>query len=1096
MNTQILLPGGKDFDGTDYIYVYGDKDPVANGVELQAALTQAGIDAYPNGRRQTVVVGPGTYSPGVLGEFFEYDANRVSLTSLTGDNDVHLNHAGFNRMLSNDSNSQGNILDLTSDINTQIYNAAQALGQNNSLAYNRRCASDYITLSDNSVILFNEGYSNSTGQKFVKITGTNYTIGANLLNTFLNFQVDNYWIIKNPVTALREIYVCGYWGQINQRVFFKLNTQTLDYDPSFAYVICDGGISDIAICSDGAVIVVGGFNTLNTYPSLNIGRILPNGILDTNLWNSGSGFNNYVQTVICDTATNTLYCGGAFNDYMGNTSPNFAIINSQTGVWSNSVEYPNSGISTFKKFEGSPEIYAFGPFNQWGATSFNCCHAVINSSGAFQNVLFGENINSFYDGTYVSATVDSSTSKTFRFANLNGATTINGTPITQYSIIELTVGGTTTAYSTVPFSPTGFPIQVYYEIYATNNNTFISRGNFNFTLLKLLNATVLNNTYYTNNNYTLQGFTVNGAVTISSFFNAPYKINNCRISKIIDSKAYDNILDYYNISLYVNNSEINAIVWQSDMVFDNATISSVSVSQALRASNRTGYAEINIYNSTINQLYSAGTPMYIQQCEIKNSRIANSFNYGYENAAFGAYLDVSQCFIENSLIESSFEYTKFPVLYANNCEFKNSFRMDYIPGGTNLNAVLRSRLNFRGELTNIKGTNYLFYDLSNLRNADLNNVFFSTFNMKFNNCISLNGSSLTFLNIPANAIRETYFTNCHLFQEPYGYVPFYGLSVTIMNDLYQGYNLQQVFTDVKFIDCTADKVNVAFVLGLILKLGNQPIGVSNIYIKNCTHTAEYQNNSFGINIQKDVPDLIPVLTLDSIEVTNCEVIGTNSTNTAFMSSFDNIQDLILQNINFTNCHIKSKSASSSYSFLSYIIAANVTVLTPLVFNNCSATSKGYSSQMQNAYAYGFLHNVIAGTFNAVNGDNLIFLNCVCDSGFIGRIYNGVSGEIYMYAKNCIANYGESFGKSIESLKGEFINCDGGIGSFGDAFNDQGYYYANHQACTFIQCSGVLSFGLDVAGVNTIYNGGSLYHYTTTSGPNPLSINWIASALNI
>jgi hypothetical protein len=1095
MGTSITLPGGKAFDGTDYIYVYGDKDPAANGVELQSALTKAGLDTYTNGRRQTVVIGPGDYSPGELGNSFNYDVNRVSLTSLNGDTDVNMDHAGFNRFIGNDSNSQGNILDLTPGINTQIYKASLALGSNNSLAFNRRCVSDYITLSDDSAILLNEGNNGGSGHRFVKVSNTNYTIGPDLNNTFLNIQTDYYWVIKNPLTGLREIYVCGYWGQINQRVFYKINTTTLDYDSSFAYVLCDGGITDIAICSDGSVIVVGGFSTLNSYPSVNIGKILPNGFLETQFWNSGSGFNSYLSNVIYDTVTNTLYCGGQFNEYMGNISPYFAIINATTGAWTNSAGYPNNAVSGLKKFEGSPEIYVFGPFNAWDTNSFNGNNVVITSTGAFQGTLFVENVSPFYDPTMISATIDSSTVKTFRFTNMNQAPSVNGTPSTPYAVIELTIGQLTISYPVNNFTSSPYAQQVYYEIYSTNGSTFLSRGNFNFNGLKLIDAKTLNNVYYQETSFSLQGIKINGTVVISSNFNNNYKINNCKIFKIIDSAAYNNIFSFSNIPLKINNSEIDALVWQSRITLDKATIQSISVSQALRASSFRFYADLIILNSSVNEAYNDGTPMYIQSCIIKNSQVNNSFNNGYKGAGSNDYLDISNCFVENSLIQYSFRFTKYPIVIANNCEFRNAFSMEYVPYDTDLNVVLGSQLRFRGQLTNIIGVNYMFYDFSNLRNLDLTNKYFQDFNITFNNCISTGGSSLTFLNAPANAIRKTYFTNCHLFQEPYGYVPFYGLCVTIMNDLYSTYALSQVFNDVKFIDCTADKVSIAFVLGLILKSENTPLGVSNIYIKNCTHTAVNQVNSFGINIQKDIPSLIPALLLDSIEIVDCQVIG-NSTGTAFMSSLDNIQDLILGNINFTNCHIKSKQLSSNYSFLTYIQVANVNVITPLVFNNCSGTSAGYSSNMPNAISYGFLNQVTTGTFNAINGHNLIFLNCVCDSGFIGRVYNGVSGDINMYAKNCIAHYGESFGKSIETLRGEFINCDGGLGSFGDAFNIQGDYVANHQGCTFIQCSGTSSFGLDVAGPNTIYNGGSLYHYTTISGPSPLSVNWLASAYNV
>jgi len=1097
MGTSITLPGGKAFDGTDYNYVYGDKDPVANGVELQAALTKAGQDAYTNGRRQTVMVGPGTYSPGELGSNFVFDPNRVSLLSLTGETDVKISNNGYGRVLANNSNGSGNILDLTPGLNTQIYNAAQEIhaGGSISLCLNKRCKSDYITLSDNSVILYNESYSN---QCFVKVTDTSYTIGPNLLNSFPGFQIDRYWVITVPATGLREIYIVGYWNTINQRVFFKINTETLEYDPSFSPVFCDGGIEDIAICNNGTIIVVGGFNVLNSYPAVNIGKIMPDGFLDTG-WNTGSGFDSYLTTVIYDDSTSTIYCGGTFTTYNGNSSPYFAIIEESSANWQDSAEYPNSAVYALKKFVGDTRIYAFGPFSQWGATSITGNNAVLAQTGLAISVLWNESPNSFYEETAISATIDSPTDKVLRFVNNNNATTINGTSVAVRSLIEYNISaGQVTSYSTKPVATN--PYSTAYEaLYSTNNPyKFIGWGYFGFSGIKVLLAKNLNNVEYQSNDYTLQGVDIDGTLVISSTFGSRFKINKSKIYGITDSASYANVFQNINFQLIVDNSTINVITLATRMLFNNSNVTSeIKVSDAQKAIGFQAFIGLTIINNSyVVNAYNDGAPLYVQYLQISNSQLNQSFNDGYKGASSNNYLDLQQCIVQKSYISESFKRSKPPRLFAENSKFEGSFTMDYIPMDVDLQVVLKSRVEIYAELKNITGYNYFYYDFTALRDEDLTNQFFGNLVIKATDCVSLTGYSLSFQNIPANTISNTYFNNCHVYTSPYDFLT-YALSISIMPDLYNGpYALQNAISNVSFTNCSVGNSLYAFVLGVIVKTAGVPVGVSDVLIKNSIHkSSNNQGSSFNVVIQKDFPDLIPLLILNNINIQDSQIIA-NSGNGGFLSNFDGIQDLFLANISFVNSHVRTYTTSSNYAFLSYLVATNIITQGEIIFKDCSVITGGYQDNVPLPTANGFLSNAYSGTFVAENGNNLIFINCICDQGFLDITYSGRAGSVSIFAKDCTANYGQSFGKSITSLAGKIINCEGGIGSFGEAYFNGADYIANHQYCLFMRCSGSLSFGLDVAGSNQIYNGGKLYHYTTISGANPFGVNWTDAAFNI
>jgi hypothetical protein len=255
--------------------------------------------------------------------------------------------------------------------------------------------------------------------------------------------------------------------------------------------------------------------------------------------------------------------------------------------------------------------------------------------------------------------------------------------------------------------------------------------------------------------------------------------------------------------------------------------------------------------------------------------------------------------------------------------------------------------------------------------------------------------------------------------------------------------------------------------------------------------------------------------LDRGKITNCSV-DSGAVAEAFFSNYTVNSSITIIDYLFKNCHVSNRAESYSgprlMSFFSQIVASSLSIASNpgvgLRFEDCSTSAPNapYANidWIPSYSSHGFLANLSIGSFISSSQRPIVFINCSAMEGFItgNNTSSFISGAAHVYAKDCIA-YQSSFGKNIANLHGQFINCDGGYISFGDAFNFGSGLTATYGSATFVGCQGSAPFGLNRAlPTNLTINGaGYLYHFTTIgwSGGSPIGsglINWTVQQYNV
>jgi uncharacterized delta-60 repeat protein len=141
-------------------------------------------------------------------------------------------------------------------------------------------------------------------------TGPNFTVNNSAL------QTDGKIIIVGEFT--------GYNGYVRNRIA-RLNTNgTIDttFNPGTGP---GNAVYDIAIQTDGKIIIVGNFTSYNGIARSYITRINSNGSLDTT-FNPGTGANSPIQTISIQS-DGKIIIGGGFSTYNGTAKSNVARLN-------------------------------------------------------------------------------------------------------------------------------------------------------------------------------------------------------------------------------------------------------------------------------------------------------------------------------------------------------------------------------------------------------------------------------------------------------------------------------------------------------------------------------------------------------------------------------------------------------------------------------------------------------------------------------------------------------------------------------------------------------------------------------------------------
>jgi uncharacterized delta-60 repeat protein len=181
----------------------------------------------------------------------------------------------------------------------------------------------------------------------------------------------------------------------------------------------NGTVNSAAIQSDGRIIIGGSFTTYNGTARSRIARLNTDGTLDTT-FNPGSGANNYVFTTTIQSS-GKIIIGGNFTTYNGTARSRIARLNTDGTLDTNFN--PGSGanatVST-TSIQSDDKIIIGGSFTTYNGTSRNYI-ARLNTDGTLDT--------NFNPGSGANATVSTTTIQSDNKIIIGGSfTTYNNTP--------------------------------------------------------------------------------------------------------------------------------------------------------------------------------------------------------------------------------------------------------------------------------------------------------------------------------------------------------------------------------------------------------------------------------------------------------------------------------------------------------------------------------------------------------------------------------------------------------------------------------------------------------------------------------------------
>jgi uncharacterized delta-60 repeat protein len=97
--------------------------------------------------------------------------------------------------------------------------------------------------------------------------------------------------------------------------------------PSGLTSLGDAGIATIAVCPNKKIMIGGNFTTFNSIPAPYLVRLNEDGSVDTTFVQTGTGLNNYVRALFCNSS-GKVFVGGWFTTYNGTAAPYLAKLNS------------------------------------------------------------------------------------------------------------------------------------------------------------------------------------------------------------------------------------------------------------------------------------------------------------------------------------------------------------------------------------------------------------------------------------------------------------------------------------------------------------------------------------------------------------------------------------------------------------------------------------------------------------------------------------------------------------------------------------------------------------------------------------------------
>lgn len=1015
MSTLIQL-ASKEFDGTDYVYVYADGTPSENGEELRAATQECKINWNLTGRRQTVLVGPGAYSlnfdpisiDGAIDitgiSSTKDDTNIIPGTlAITDSGSIYANFFDVN-----DGSFANDLQDLYVSILNQGYNPGPGLGSN---SYRDTNGDTIIVLSKGfSAVKINTrtkayqicSHSSSYNSVFVdKITGNIYT-----------FEFSGGWKLK------------------------KFNSAFTGFDPSFTEPIFNSpGITSLISDSSGSLYARGFFSTVNGFSRNNFVKLQSNGSLDP-VFNIGTGFNSNVTDFALDNINNQIIVVGFFNNYNGNPTQRVARLDKTTGAYSllpgQTVAFNNFVLSV-DIMESNGYIIFSGYFSSYNGGSY--------PSGTVRTDLLGGSPVQFIDSNINPFDINNSYYDIYEermyLYPTTGNNIINGTPfdlsnsvlkikpnLSVEEVIIVTPGlpnpGSTP--SLLAFTNSDGSKYILYPKYL---------GDYQYFPV-FIDGGVISNSIFTN---TISNMIVKGPILTDTNGTSETILRNLTAYYV---KTYD---DFYNPSTpfafnslnIIDTSVINLTFSRGNLTINSSEINQYQPNNNFASSNITTSVNIFITKSKVNNFYSNQTGINIQDVRMYDTEATYAFNglttntYDPGNSQYLGSI-IYNVIIENCRINYSFSQTIINSSYIKDSILTNDcFVFD---NGGSIYHVGFGNYNLEVNSCTINNTYQSFiFTLANYGS------YTSSSPVNFGPNIRVNGVNITnnYRSFQFNvscAFRPSIFfnnVNASLTTSCMGYV----------NTLLDG-NIFQIYdygSSMKCTNCfvTNEQGQVADSMSytLIPDFANGNYDTSNIIFEdfqfiNCSATAGSGNDVTGRTLNISTNNSIGVdLTYNQVSFINCSITSENFNADSFLSNIRCSNTGSFRNIQFKNCNVATLKNSYTAAFLSNNLISNLT-LDNVQFINCSAPS-GFLAEIQSINVY--LETIVKFIECSVYVNN--YPSFVADTS--GASYWNSYSDLnpLLYFENCSINSGNKNGfvysknsnsTLIDPIRMDFIQC--------------------------------------------------------------------------
>jgi len=202
-----------------------------------------------------------------------------------------------------------------------------------------------------------------------------------------------------------KILVCGNFTYSGHKInLIKLNTDgTLDstFTNNFAQnTLAQVEFYDIAIQTDGKIVIVGNVTFISPATLKGIARINSDGTNDTTFnTNTGTGFATGIPRCVALQSDGKIVVGGNFTTYQGITSQNLVRINSdgsRDNTFNTSTGFVGGDVLSIR-IDGNGKIYCGGSFTSYKSTPSNFI-ARINSDASYDSTW---NVGSGFLGGFV-----------------------------------------------------------------------------------------------------------------------------------------------------------------------------------------------------------------------------------------------------------------------------------------------------------------------------------------------------------------------------------------------------------------------------------------------------------------------------------------------------------------------------------------------------------------------------------------------------------------------------------------------------------------------------------------------------------------------